>query len=266
MLVASRVKIWVEPLLYRVVFLIDDPLERHREDRVDGLPWLGFDTGLRLISDKPTQFFADSVHHLFIDNLTSTQSGSLTADSMATIAAAFYGVTDLFANVSIKGLLPIIGGMTSLNRLGARMDGLFDGLPVDFGHGLFQNLTHLEVFDEGMATQVGDGLPLIPNLTHFAFDSEELLVICARVLQTCRTLQYLIFVSPSTWRISNLHVECTALAEDSRFMAAVRTDFRKDWQLGVLSRGDFWLRAEEFVALKRAGKLGRLEYLCTETT
>ncbi|KAJ6488429.1 hypothetical protein DFH09DRAFT_1105588 [Mycena vulgaris] len=85
------------------------------------------------------------------------------------------------------------------------------------------------------------------NLTHLGY--------C--VLRTCRTLQYAIFVAGATWRISGLHGQCVASAEDPRFVAAVRTDFRKDWQLGALSRGDFWLRAEEFVALKRAGKLGR---------
>ncbi|KAJ6572437.1 hypothetical protein DFH09DRAFT_1461921 [Mycena vulgaris] len=258
MLIARHVKEWVEPLLYRIIFL------SARND-LDGCPPFSVDRLVDQIEQKPAAFFEKAVHHLFLDNLNVTSEHTLPESALATILSACCGVTDIFMNVSTAPTLPLLGRITSLRRLGASMNKLFYGIPVDFTHGLFRHLTHLEVFDSvGDSEVLWDGLSLIPNLTHFGFHSESLLAISGRVMQTCPKLQYLVFVVLFEGDVMFEEVQhrCGDLADDPRFVVTIRSDFRTEWQLGAYRGTDFWYRCEEFVARKRARQVDRLQYFC----
>lgn len=231
----------VEPFLYRVILL----------SRKEKAPHWPVDVLLGLISKKPPSFFGTSVHHLLIDDMEDFDLATL-----HTIASACCSVTDLFLNVSISPLLPVIHRLNSLRRLGISLEGLFCRAMFDFGHRAFANITHLEIFDQ-KAIDLSDKLSPLLNLTHLAFGFNGSLRTAARVLQNYPKLLYLIFVT--VWmELERPDVQrCTALAEDGRFIVADRESFRDDWLLGAQSGMDFWARAEAFVAQRRAGKIDR---------
>jgi hypothetical protein len=153
---------------------------------------------------------------------------------------------------STKPMVPVfLTGMSSLTRLGISLRRLFGDLPIDFTHMLYTNITHLEIFDHE-AAQIPEGLSLIPNLTHCAFNYKACLDPTQHILQTCPKLQYLSFVV-SLKELEDLHDQierCAVLADDLRFVVAIRPRFHEDWLLGAQLQ-DFWARAEAFVGLKR---------------
>jgi hypothetical protein len=218
-------------------------------------PRFSFDRLLGLIRNKPATFYNTSVHHLLIDDMFSL----LEPASLSTVAFTCCGVKDLFVNVPLSPLLPFFNHLTSLRRLGVSLKRLFGGLAIDFTHHLFANITHLDVFDRETA-QIPEGLSLIPNLTHCAFNQAVFLDKTPHILQTCPKLRYLIFLMTSVDELSKSDDRAewwAALANDLRFVALVRGHFRVDWILGAQSGQDFWARAERFVALRRAGKIDR---------
>ncbi|KAJ6601998.1 hypothetical protein DFH09DRAFT_900153 [Mycena vulgaris] len=79
-LVARRVQEWLEPFLYRVVFLANTP----------PFPRLKLTILLRAIQNKPATFFRGAVRHLYIDN-------QVTDFEKRTILAACTGITNLCA-------------------------------------------------------------------------------------------------------------------------------------------------------------------------
>jgi hypothetical protein len=246
----------IEPFLYRIISLSSD-----LSSGIMAPHWPSFtvDLLLRLITEKRASFFKTSVRHLIIDDMDNTVEPT----SLSKIASACSGVKDIFLNISLSPMLPLLTSLSSLTRLGASLHPFFGSLPIDFTHPLFAHITHLEIFDYSETAQIAEGLSVIPNLTHCAFDDEVFLDKTQHILQTCSKLQYLIFVIVSVEELGMLEEsdgkndQCTALAEDTRFVVAVRSRFREDWRSGAQTGRDFWARAETFVALKREGKLNR---------
>ncbi|KAJ7629294.1 hypothetical protein B0H17DRAFT_1340081 [Mycena rosella] len=231
MLVAWCFKEWVEPLLYRVIFV-------------------------RPEITKPRIFFEKAVRTLVLDDLF----GALDAASIISIVSACNGVTDLVANISITPLLPIISGMTSLRTLGIAIQNLFGQgfLAVDFSHSLFANITHLDVLDRTVAA-IPEGLHLIPNLTHLSFRCTDFFEVAPQVLEMCAKLQHLVFLV--RYESERRHEACVALAEDPRFVVLSCVSFIEDLPLGVRTGWDHWARAEGFAASKRARTVDRLAYI-----
>ncbi|KAJ6533321.1 hypothetical protein DFH09DRAFT_1370097 [Mycena vulgaris] len=246
MLVAWRVKTWLEPLLYRVVSLTDRPSK-------DGFPHFTSEILLRAVHQKPAGFLEKSVRHLYLWQAYRCD--------MAVILPACTGVTSLF--VMTTGLdLHSVGDMQDLRRLAIEIGVLFSNHDLDFTHHLFRNITHLEIFDErDPPISIWAGLPLVPNLTHLSFWGRMLLDIAAHsVLPACPRLQYLVFLGTST---SLAAAELTAyktLAADPRFVAVALTDFEGDWLHGAQLGQDYWSSVEVFVAAKRTGQIASSEY------
>ncbi|KAJ6571218.1 hypothetical protein B0H19DRAFT_658249 [Mycena capillaripes] len=103
MLIASRVRDWVEPLLYRVIIVI--PSWRH----ISGFPVVPIDTLLRKIVNKPQSFFAGARHMLL--------NGAIEAPSIEAILAACPGVTNLISHSYLAYSLHALGGLQCLRRL-----------------------------------------------------------------------------------------------------------------------------------------------------
>ncbi|KAJ7934435.1 hypothetical protein B0H13DRAFT_1855328 [Mycena leptocephala] len=125
-------------------------------------------------------FFRNSVYRLFIDDVF----GSTNYADMAAILSACCRVTDLFVNVTFSPLIPVMDSMRFLTRLAVDLDQLFGTLSCDFTHSAFTHLTHLEVYGTRRMEEISNGLSLIPNLTHLAFDYLGLILKAAQILQT----------------------------------------------------------------------------------
>ncbi|KAJ7657360.1 hypothetical protein DFH06DRAFT_1328172 [Mycena polygramma] len=238
MLVAHRVKIWVESLLYRTIFI-------SRLKPIDCLPHFTADLLLRLIKEKPDQFFARSVHRLYLGHAF---------DELRVIVAACTGVTDLFIDFKVLNpgihLLNVLNKMTSLRRLTLEIDRLYDGSPVNFSDPLFRNITHLEILDPvfNQNVAVWASITSIPNLTHLAFSDPNFCPVLGLALNNSDQLECLVFLSPSE------HQLATPLTADIRFVISGPVEkFEVDWQLGGDGR-DYWARADTVIAARRDTK------------
>ncbi|KAJ7613221.1 hypothetical protein FB45DRAFT_939193, partial [Roridomyces roridus] len=261
MLVAHRVKVWVEPLMYRVVLLHDDNDEGLM---LDGLPRLTYNTFLCLLTTKPPEFFASSVKHLFLGN--ASPSPHSLSDHMRSILDTCTGVLSLNDTLRLssahRGLLH---PLQHLRRV--VMDLQFFPLhrapgfpPLEFSQPWFAHITHLEV------THCSPGIPgsrnlaclrRIPHLTHFAFHDREMCDTVAPLLGGCLQLECVVLMI--TRSLHNGDVELGGLGEDKRFFVMESTEnvvkFWRLWQRGAMGWDGYWELAEAFIAARRAGQV-----------
>ncbi|KAJ7629604.1 hypothetical protein B0H17DRAFT_545601 [Mycena rosella] len=131
MLVASRVKEWVEPLLYRIIAVSDS--------RNESLPPFTCDILVRTIRAKPVHFLAKYVRHLYL-----TPGRRNDREHVSDILPACTGVTSLFTLWALHDavFLTLLENMHSLRQLAVSVSSLF--VPNNgFEHRLFRNITHL---------------------------------------------------------------------------------------------------------------------------
>ncbi|KAF7351746.1 hypothetical protein MSAN_01607800 [Mycena sanguinolenta] len=97
-LVAARVKLWIEPLLYQVVTLS----ARASEERESlGLPYFNLNILLKAIERKSPLFFQNAVKHLFLEH------GVLPRE-LEIVCAACTGVVNIFhLNTGLRDLGPL---------------------------------------------------------------------------------------------------------------------------------------------------------------
>ncbi|KAJ7707198.1 hypothetical protein B0H14DRAFT_3903142 [Mycena olivaceomarginata] len=181
--VAQRVKQWVEPLLYRVVFVADCPPS-------DMLPF----TVARLrqaIKTKTPGFLAGTVRHLFLGvSRVPWPPSAARSTEIDSILTHCPGVVNLFLGMGTSADRMALASMTSLRRLSTEIDLLFNRCPVDFTHPLFRNITHLELHDfagersQSMWAEIGQ----IPNLTHLAFRDPDFCSIFSSILAARREM------------------------------------------------------------------------------
>ncbi|KAJ7624418.1 hypothetical protein FB45DRAFT_82821 [Roridomyces roridus] len=261
MVVAWRVKQWVEPLRYRIVIyvwpdlaatglnghrsypLLKDLRPNHLQGRVN-----------RILSTHPT-ILKNSTRHLCLNQTPHRD-----------LLHAASSVEDLWlVPDSFHSSLPELLGALTLKRLHCTPATLFsdqwqNASRNHFTHSLFSNVTHLQILlirsiDAAVETRIG--LASLPNLTHFAFTDDIFLPEGTTVLGTCQGLRVLVFKLTFT-RFPPLPTE---LGVDSRFVQMVCAKGIKDWHMGALTGMDFWVRAEEFIAKRRSGEVDCLEYV-----
>ncbi|KAJ7741788.1 hypothetical protein DFH07DRAFT_750830, partial [Mycena maculata] len=251
MLVAQRVKIWVEPLLYHGILLSD------QDPRVIGFPGFTLDIVLRAIDEKPPGFLKYAVKHLFLDLYRGSGSGQRMAPYLDTIFKACTGITSLVAWAGVNDNLSTLASLDSLHRLSIDMQEVFETNPQNcFAHPLFRNITHLEI--NGCPHDEFTGIALIPHLTHFAFSDVGLCAVLRPAFHSCARLICIILVSEAAEaRIDASMNSVQPLLEDGRFVAISQGDFWEDWYRGAYMANDYWALADAFLAARRAGKVDR---------
>ncbi|KAJ7671208.1 hypothetical protein B0H17DRAFT_1085256 [Mycena rosella] len=278
--VARRVKLWIEPLLYRVVFLSEGKAYPHGKVESDSENIVFTPLIMAAaIEQHPAWFFHTHARHLYIDcGAYSDPPTSIrfmdrdpmtpgerpgTPQERASMLAACTGVINvmLLNILEPQTLLPALSRMP-LQQLQANLGSLFgdgaDPAPVDFTVPLFANITHLAVFDDVTlrVTDWAQGLALLPRLTHVSFDfNGERRVPTPRplfeaVLVHCTSLYVLVvLLTPDSGREAlGLLVQHprVAILDDHKTY-----DGGYDWYLGAHSRGDYWQRAETVITERR---------------
>ncbi|KAJ7078007.1 hypothetical protein B0H15DRAFT_933842 [Mycena belliarum] len=255
MLVAWRVKNWVEPLLYRVVHISP---ERYPSL---GVPLFTSDILARVLSERPG-LLENSVRHMYI--WSPEESTILSARHRAHIDAvlsACKGITNLFIMPGEAEYCTALADLTCLRQLAVDIVNLFKVYPARFADALFRNVTHLEIFAEAEYWE-GSELASLPELTHCAFWNETILEIAGgAILAGCARLRYMVFLYVSGSLNQIEHASCAELALDVRFVALDPGAFDEDWLRGALLQQNYWARAEAFVAAKRAGEVDSSLYL-----
>ncbi|KAF8186066.1 hypothetical protein K438DRAFT_1835993 [Mycena galopus ATCC 62051] len=247
--VARRVLIWIEPLLYRTVLLLD------------GTDYRPTRRLLKAMQSKPPEFFR-AVRHLAL--WYSPQVCSL--DEMTQLLRLCTEVVDLsWGNLADPTLLPILADM-HLRRLSLSLGDVFGpGDSRDLTHPLFASVTHLDICDpiHKLDAEVFAQIPAMPALTHLALPFDVPMETALALLEQCPRLQLLLLLWPRL---------CYGLYEqilvpsvyDPRFVIDVLDDYWKDWEAGVKGLADSWAQGDDFVARKRKGQIEATRYWITE--
>ncbi|KAJ7659566.1 hypothetical protein DFH06DRAFT_400114 [Mycena polygramma] len=236
MLVAWRVKDWLEPHLYRIVAISTSiargPLSSRR------IPFS------RIIDERPG-LLESCVEHLFLDN--SGLAGALLTRCTR--------ITNLFAQISANHLAAI-AALPCLRRLAADSD-VFRQAAVDNLHGAFRDVTHVEVLScsTGDSNHLAGDLARIPNLTHIAFNTELDLGAfhngLAAYPRLATRLHCIVFLMTDPQDSENT---TGVFVDDIRLVCVYPLiEFRLDWIRGAESRQDYWAVADEAIAVRRAG-------------
>ncbi|KAJ7818580.1 hypothetical protein B0H14DRAFT_1369733 [Mycena olivaceomarginata] len=257
MLVAWRVKEWVQPLLYQTLFFGSSyRLKGHLAPRAETF------ASLIQSSTKPPSFFHQTVRNMFISDYDSLPAADL-------ILSTCSGVE----NVSIAGIrqrtaLPALSGL-ALKRLYCNLDDLFGSQEkIDFTHGLFVRLTHLDLFYLGtILPSTLSGLALIPHLSHLSFQDDDYRSHPSApltLLQTCSALRVL--VSLISRKGDHESIDDTNILAYPRFVRMARPHYAADWQIGVHTGDDYWVRAEVFIARRISGDIDPLQNIIPRDT
>ncbi|KAJ7670096.1 hypothetical protein DFH06DRAFT_1125492 [Mycena polygramma] len=259
MLVARRVKIWVEPLLYQS--LVSRSFVWSHIGAVDYPVLRGLPTLLDIVETKGTSsFLRDRVRNLM---LPSFAPGDI--NTVAAILSACSGVQNLYMNVasalSMPTLLPILAQLP-LTRLCCNVQFLFGPRSqIDFTHQLFAQITHIEVFDKPRTRVDGlkswSNLALVPHLTHVSFVDPSFISVSPALLCASNSLRAVV-VMAHRWAAQPLidsQPDGEKLLKDPRFVVMDYIDMQLDWQVGAHGRMDYWWRANDFIARRRAGEV-----------
>ncbi|KAJ7177122.1 hypothetical protein C8R46DRAFT_1078197 [Mycena filopes] len=248
MRVANRVKIWLEPILYRTLSLCED---------IKHIPpgYLPFRSDSVLDLIRSNQFPGKAVRHLLLQ----------TEGDRPLLLSSCPSVEYLWINPDLgPDVFPAIEGMP-LKRLYCNLTALFGpDRPLDFTHRMFSLLTHLEISislwhdDEPSALE---NLVLIPNLTHLAFRDPIFKDLWLPLLRGCPLLRVLLVLDCDLRYELNGELEPAVLA-DPRFveMHIGWTRYTTEWIIGAHTDIDYWSRAEEFVEKRRLGEVDVLHY------
>jgi len=235
MLVARRVKDWVEPLLYRTMAVDYGPiLVEYRPIAHRGRPKYTANAILSAIRAKPPAFFHRAVRHLAL--FASNADEKSAADS-ETILGVCTGTENLSMLHIPEAWIPLIASLP-LKHLYAEYEPLLRVLPPT--HAFFSRLTHLELNSSSVDDEMACvALAALPQLTHLSFGHSEAVPIFPRLLQSCLLLRVLVCLH---WAPSlGVHAE---LARDVRFVVMMCTYYIEDWYMGVEHGADYWSRAE----------------------
>ncbi|KAJ7221460.1 hypothetical protein GGX14DRAFT_388628 [Mycena pura] len=244
-LVARRVLIWIEPLLYRVI-----------ETKAETA------TALRLaMATKPASFFENNVRHMLLSH-TSAWKGE---DSYALLrlcprieSLAYIAIGDCSPIV----LLPILMNMSHLRRWSGFLRYVFGRREaIDLRASFFRTVTHLDIFDvldDGSTNnmRICADLATLPALTNLCLTKCAEATIVRRLLEECPVLRVLVNLWSETDK--GQAVARNPGTVDPRYVVIllpVYAYWEDDWQRGVRGGVDFWAAAESFVAQKRRGEI-----------
>ncbi|KAK6995724.1 hypothetical protein R3P38DRAFT_3074769 [Favolaschia claudopus] len=262
MLVAWRVKTWVEPFLYRIVAFPEQgfiPIDILVE-KVASVQYLFWNP---VLSNQ--EKWEDSNEST--DSNESEELSPIPEDLALSVTLHFCSdVTNLFlgANTCIvpKGM-KILHELRYLQRLTINSSSLFLPEAVDFAAPFLSGVTHLELLDDyfDVENEPRDrkfiaGINQMPQLTHLAFNVKGGIPEVHDLFYMNKRFQCFVFFEPIGGRI-RIHME------DIRFVYIYPISHREDWLRGATEGRDYWTLAEEFIAGKRAKVIDRHSYFAS---
>ncbi|KAJ6607690.1 hypothetical protein B0H10DRAFT_2305328 [Mycena sp. CBHHK59/15] len=237
--VARRVRAWIEPLMYTALsFKTGSP-------RLSGF--------LLAIQSKSAEFFRDNVRHLHI------QYGCVKVDELLQILNVCTRLSTISLFDADPQIIPYLDAMR-LRSITISLQRLLGAGPIlkNVAHPLFDNTTHLYIYDFIHSEDSASGLAALPSLTHLCVNLMVSRSFLCSVFADCARIQVLInlyFDKAHGWDLENI---CDDLAiDDPRFVLIVVriAEYRADWASGTRGGKDFWACASEFVAKKQRGEI-----------
>ncbi|KAJ7073568.1 hypothetical protein C8F01DRAFT_1360429 [Mycena amicta] len=271
LIVAWRVKEWVEPLLYRSL-VIAPPMHL---GTIVSAPILKLSprTFARLAQRKSPSFFASHVHDLLFYALTPEDIRRILrvcsgTKSLLTQSPASSGALD-----SLKQLQRLHGDFSKFFDPTAESAASLATLPA------LSHLTHLEIWDHASTrTAIWAQILTLPALTHlacFARHWEQLLpdqrnaVLTALhpsgALHAFIVIEYAGGPHSPEIDVEPARLKSTPGFVSIRLVQSLRSTspyvrWHDVWSDGILGGNDFWARADELIRKRHAGEVGRDEY------
>ncbi|KAJ7607238.1 hypothetical protein FB45DRAFT_948540 [Roridomyces roridus] len=244
LLVAHRVLVWIEPILYRVISLTGTEHSKL----------------LLTFRTKPTDFLRTRVRHVFADIPGAASTFTVNQVLRRTTELQSLAVLSRTAPSVLDHLKPL-----RLQRLAIVLEPLFTeaGGTVDLTLPMFASLTHLDLFDPLLNLTDGgwtSKLSVLPALTHLALSRDCITSELDRVttiFASCgERIRVFVLMDASGVQLGQRGEE-VMFVDDERcvIMSLSSQEYRRDWEVGVWGGADFWVRAERFVAKKRRGEI-----------
>ncbi|KAJ6538147.1 hypothetical protein B0H19DRAFT_1258724 [Mycena capillaripes] len=242
MLVAWRVKHWLEPLLYRTLLF--------GVTRIEALPLCDIETFIRIARTKPPSFLRNAVRDVIIrDQYADRVNAILTACSgVVNLNISRTSTADLYrsmplASPGIDSLMP--------THLHCDIHDLVDpAISNPFSLPFFSRLTHLNLFyhldrssdSETTARERRLALCAAPQLTHLALPSHTTMrgaPILSHLLDILPNLHALVILSPLPSHLSMTDEVLDLALSDVRFvMIGVDSLEQIPWQVALLTGVD----------------------------
>ncbi|KAJ6618491.1 hypothetical protein B0H10DRAFT_1241207 [Mycena sp. CBHHK59/15] len=248
MLVAWRVRNWIEPFL-RVVILCDS-----QAHHICGFPTITSEILRRINEKQPPGYLVNIVSHLFMDD-----DVNWSPTEVEIILMACNRVTTAFLAVP-SCPLSAVATFYRLRRLAILFTELQDLSESDRAT-VLHNLTHLALLNSDGASSCRNPeafLAMLPHLTHISFDGIGLIKMC---LAFCASTQvhYIVCLCPRPLEMIQNRVQ--PLIHDSRFVCIDQQGNRREaWLRGIDGGQDYWTLAENFIVARRAGRVNSSRY------
>ncbi|KAF8124257.1 hypothetical protein K438DRAFT_1051671 [Mycena galopus ATCC 62051] len=253
LLVAQRVRTWIEPLLYRVLSI--NHLAGHE------LPWEqppadttyrhSFKAMRKMVLSRPAALLRDNVRHIRFPGACPP----IVVDKMLRFCP---GAIDVVTTLVRYPTFALLLAQLPLQRLVVCWDA-----PLNRTCPKLIQLTHLEIRDwpHGDRWDAWSGLALLPRLTHLAFhDIDTMIPIFLGALQHCGSLQVLVMscACQAHFDMSMRTLERYGdnITADLRFVMFLLENYYhdEDWEERARGGQDFWDTAEEHVRKRRSGE------------
>ncbi|KAK7051887.1 hypothetical protein R3P38DRAFT_1630807 [Favolaschia claudopus] len=255
MLVAWRIKIWLEPLLYKTIIVAQTPSSHGEKLSSEGgsLPGPITHSSLYAVMIKRRDLLQKSARNLYL----SHDDPDIELD----ILSACPNVNNLWLAAG-TGVTNIT---LSLKRLHCTLKALFGFDPPNFTLPLFSSITHLEIFNvplDGIDVVAWSALTRLPHLTHLAFNDDDYLSMCQTIVpnwNSLRALALIIYTEDAFKSLSDDNPIFNDLAQDPRFVAVICPEYLSDWVRGAQTGRDYWSRAEDFIAKRRLCEVDLLD-------
>ncbi|KAJ7168874.1 hypothetical protein C8R46DRAFT_1092739 [Mycena filopes] len=253
MLVAWRVKEWVEPYLYHLI---------SNTSFHSGMITTPFKILTLPIDNKPAGFWSNSVKSVFLDEIPTPD------EKITRLFTACKGITRLSSHLPLNKHLDQLGALHNLRCLNIELAGLFRSNAIDLAHPLFRNVTHLEALDPPsllLPPEIFAGLALVPRLTHLAFNGAPLYRAMLPFWASFTHLRSIVLLHPEALRAGVAREVPPEVAADDRFVLIGQTGYQVDWLRGANGGDDFWDIAKAFIKARRAGLVDRSLFSICDT-
>ncbi|KAJ7620212.1 hypothetical protein FB45DRAFT_1032907 [Roridomyces roridus] len=239
-LVAHRVKQWLEPTLYRAL-VVGEPQPFHSPD---GEPWpvLTRSTLSSTIRRKSTEFVRNSVRNIFFEQFCGP--------FLVQILTVCPEVENLYLRWQAVDLNLSGFRLPGLKKLSIRDPVVLTPTPA------YSHITHLHMSSNPGSESDTDVfyasiLQCLPSLTHLSLSHYGYRRILLPLLQNCPLLEVLVYFTCE-------RDFTESLADDVRFVVYGDPDSYhrfNDWWRGVCSGDDHWYYAERLIEKRRSGEV-----------
>ncbi|KAJ7015846.1 hypothetical protein C8F04DRAFT_1171182 [Mycena alexandri] len=245
--VCHRIHAWLEPLLYMVVIATkdDDPV-------------------FNAVRHKSPAFLQNAVRHVFLasDAIEAATKHLLPNSS---------GITSLFLDAEVDLSLFDVLANTRVRRLNLSVP----PSPHDqwaqsiLKQPMFLSISHLDLYKDNSTHSNWDDWSLLaslPALTHLCFSKTLSVLILNNVLAECPRLRAVITAFWAEGEEDKALLFAGGLAtNDPRAVVMAPSEYKEDWERGIRGGEDFWVRAEIFVAKKRAREIQKDQYFLPDS-